>query len=301
MATLLGTAGADTLTGDVENDLIVGSTGADSLVGGDGDDTIIGDHTYSGAGIDLSVPLGFSAPSADTINAGGGNDWIIATIGDVVDGGSGNDTVDIDASLTTLAVSLNLSTANIATAAATAFGGSYTNVETVRFWLGGGNDTFVGSDGNDFVQGGGGVDSLSGGAGNDTLYSGSTSFSGETLLGGDGDDVLYVGSLTQITQSGVTSVSPNFLTVPSLLDGGAGNDVVTTTRFGGTAIGGSGEDTLVLFDQSPGSGTNLNLSVGDANAAVSSQLGISASGFERFSLSTSSGADSLIGSAMQTR
>jgi Ca2+-binding RTX toxin-like protein len=59
MATLTGTASADTLTGGSGADSISGLDGADTLQGGDGDDTILGgtgdDSLVGGAGADLYI------------------------------------------------------------------------------------------------------------------------------------------------------------------------------------------------------------------------------------------------------
>jgi Ca2+-binding RTX toxin-like protein len=293
VATLIGTGGNDTLTGGVDNDLVAGSFGADSLVGGDGDDTIIGDATYSDNGSGIIVPLGGIMPSADTILAGAGNDWIVATGTDVVDGGTGTDTIDIDVSATFSSYNLDVSTLSASAAATLAFGGTFTDLEVFRFWLGSGNDTFVGSTGNDYVSGGSGSDSLSGGAGNDSLIGGGGF---DTLRGGDGDDYLLGAQANTISITGLSAFTQAGFT-PSILDGGAGNDRIAIYNFGGSAIGGDGEDTLVVSDSSPTPGIQLDLSTGDANAKVSTAFAITASGFERFAINGKDLSDSMIGTA----
>ena len=89
--TLTGDAGANVLTGGAGNDSLSGGEGADTLVGGAGNDTMLGgggndvfagvegnDTMFGEAGDDLFV-LDGNAPSS--------NSWL--------DGGAGNDTVDL--------------------------------------------------------------------------------------------------------------------------------------------------------------------------------------------------------------
>jgi len=82
----------DTITGDAGDDTILGNTGADELYGGSGDDSIDG-----GSGNDTIT----GGDGADTM-FGGTNDedlFLGATVGDDIDGGSGNlvdyDTLDL--------------------------------------------------------------------------------------------------------------------------------------------------------------------------------------------------------------
>lgn len=98
------TAFDDTLNGDAAANLLDGVAGADSIDGGDGDDTLIGDlgdDTLNGeAGAD-SIDGGSGDDSidgglaADTIDAGAGDDFIVGGFGDLIDGGSGQDTVKL--------------------------------------------------------------------------------------------------------------------------------------------------------------------------------------------------------------
>jgi Ca2+-binding RTX toxin-like protein len=98
---VLGTAGADTLTGTAANDLIQGGLGNDNITGADGLDILSG-----GAGDDiLDGGLGHDqlfgdtgndsldgGAGNDTLKAGAGNDTVIGGVGlDLLEGGSGND------------------------------------------------------------------------------------------------------------------------------------------------------------------------------------------------------------------
>ncbi|NJR20318.1 MAG: calcium-binding protein [Hyphomonadaceae bacterium] len=184
MATLIGTDAGDTLTGGNENDLIAGLGGGDSLVGGEGNDTILGDANYTVFGSIVQAQLGQALAINDVIVAGGGNDWILATSGDIVDGGAGIDLIDIDARAITTAINLDFTSQTYGAGAGAALGGIFSNIEVFRFWLGSGNDTFVGSADHDYVDGGAGNDLLSGGDGNDTLLSGNGN---DTVNGGAGE------------------------------------------------------------------------------------------------------------------
>lgn len=75
---LLGGDGNDTLSGDVGNDILAGGGGNDQLMGGDGEDTLTGGE------------------GADTLFGGMGNDRLVASEGDYVDGGTGDDYIFLE-------------------------------------------------------------------------------------------------------------------------------------------------------------------------------------------------------------
>ena len=142
MATIIGTAGRDTLTGTAGDDYIDGGAGNDTIRGGAGNDTILG-----GDGDDILN----GETGDDTVFGGNGNDTLIGDAGnDTLYGGAGNDGI---------------------------FGGGnndiiYGDAGDDSLNGDGGNDTLYGGDGNDTINGGIGDDVLDGGAGINTLNGG---------------------------------------------------------------------------------------------------------------------------------
>jgi len=156
---LLGTAGADTLTGGLFDDTLVGLAGNDRLSGGlGGNDSLDGgegsDELFGGAGNDTLVAGGGvnvgSMPGYNALWGEGGDDSLM--------GGSANDNLQ---------------------------GGP-------------GSDTLRGGEGDDQLSGGddGGADLLDAGGGNDYLFGGPGS---DTLLGGAGNDTLGATEGNQVT------------------------------------------------------------------------------------------------------
>ena len=92
VASITGTARADTIVGDASAS-IDGGAGADTITGGAGNDTILG-----GDGNDSITANG----GVDSILGGAGNDIIVATLnsGNVINGGDGTDTLSLAAAAT---------------------------------------------------------------------------------------------------------------------------------------------------------------------------------------------------------
>lgn len=205
-----GYGGNDSLFGDVGNDTLHGGAGDDKLAGDYGDDLLDG-----GLG-------------ADTLYGNQGDDtYVVDDAGDVVTelANEGTDTVQ-----SSIAYILGSNVENLTltgSAAINGTGNEHDNIIT-------GNDQnnwLYGQGGNDSLHAGGGPDWLFGGAGNDVLVGGAPAagvWNGDWLYGEAGDDILIGGTK-----------SLNFL------DGGEGNDSLTTT--GGTyntLSGGGGNDAL---------------------------------------------------------
>jgi hypothetical protein len=153
---IYGTSGKDGLTGNGGDDIIVGRGGNDTLNGGAGSDTLYG---------------------------GDGNDVLIGDDTDIlIDGGAGNDTLQIVASFTSASDAQIVGVENVTLAAA----GLTLNLsnQTEAFAIKGssGVDNITGGSGNDKIIGNGGADILVGGGGNDIL------------VGGDGNDNLTGGA-----------------------------------------------------------------------------------------------------------
>lgn len=107
-----------------------------------------------------------------------------------------------------------------------------------------GNDTIDGGDGDDRLFGGDGDDSLSGGDGNDTLWGDDGN---DTLLGGDGDDKLIGGAGDDLLIAGAGNdllIGDNNPDDPSVF----GNDTLVTSSGNDTAYGGGGDDVFQIFD-----------------------------------------------------
>ena len=154
-ASATGNDDANVITGNSGDNVISGLGGNDTLHGGAGNDTLIG-----GLG-------------NDTIFGDAGNDVIKYVVGDgadIIDGGTGIDTLDYTGSATAVTV-------NLATGSATGIA-SMTSIENV-----------TGGSGADSLTGDAGVNVLNGGAGNDTLSGGAGA---DTMVGGLGNDTYVV-------------------------------------------------------------------------------------------------------------
>jgi hypothetical protein len=119
--------------------------------------------------------------------------------------------------------------------------------------LGFGDDSYIGSGQDEDVLGGRGDDVISGGGGQDLLLGG---YGNDTLTGGAGGDGLY----GEYGDDRIVAGKGDFVS------GGAGNDRIELTDFGGFAgiRGGSGFDTLVL----PGAARIVDLGVASDGGAI---------------------------------
>ena len=228
---LIGSAFADTLTGDGNANDIRGGAGNDTLIGGAGDDILMG---------------------------GAGNDTI--------DGGLGRDTVSYDDATAAVTVSLDAGTATGGAGTDT-----LTSMEVVigsRFndtIIGDrNNNELYGGIGNDTISGGLGDDWLDGGDGNDTAsYADATagvtvdlSITGAQNTGVTGNDTLV--NFENVTGSRFNDqLFGN--AGDNTVNGGDGDDTIDGGLGTDTLIGGLGTDTLV-FNQAQ-SGVTVNLSV----------------------------------------
>ena len=208
--TVVGTAGADVLTGDLGPDSLSGMAGNDVINGLGGNDTIDG-----GAG-------------SDTLSGGDGNDLIygghaVGDLGDSIDAGAGNDTVDAGAGNNTV------------------FGGDGND----SLSAGAGNDSIDGGAGADTISGGDGSDTLFGGDGNDSILGGATSADlRDVIYGGAGNDTIDGGyGNDQISgDAGDDSIIGNFGS--DTLIGNDGNDTLSGGPLSDMLYGGPGNDFL---------------------------------------------------------
>jgi len=193
-----GSAFADTMIGDSENNRFDGGGGGDSLAGGLGTDTLEMDDAPAGVVLDLTTGLvadgsggidtvsGFEAAIgsafADTMLGSAAGEVLAGLAGaDWIDAGGGIDAVD---------------------------GGA-------------GADSLAGGNGNDTVTGGDDADSLSGDAGHDQLEGGNGN---DTVLGGDGNDLILAGGAADVIYGQAGNDTVDGGSGDDFMDGGPGGD-----------------------------------------------------------------------------
>ena len=227
--TITGTEGDDSLTGTSGNDTINGLGGDDTLSGLDGDDRLDG-----GTGNDWL----FGYLGADLIIGGEGNDTLrgdaydeegesrTESFVDTMQGGLGDDVFYVDSTSHVMSDDGGVDTV-VALEVDWTLGAGFENL-ILHNDLSESSLTGIGNELDNVISMSYAGGHLEGRAGNDTLLGGGAD-TGNHLLGGDGDDSL-VGS------GGHT-----------LLDGGAGQDILRTGAFRD-----HGESTAFAFSAAPG-------------------------------------------------
>lgn len=271
--TLSGGAGADelnggtrwdTLEGGLGNDWLDGGAGNDRMWGGGGDDIYIvdheGDRVYENAGEGLDVVWSsvdfvmrdnveqLHLTGAARVGFGNNldNDMYLGTVGGVLAGGGGNDTLngsDSDDNLTGGAGQDSLIGGYGRDVLAGDDGSDVLDGGAADDILAGGDrwDTLAGGDGNDFLDGGSGNDVMFGGSGNDIYY---VDHVGDRVFEGAGEGNDLVWSWISLELS--ANVENLYLTGEGDVSGtgnGLGNHIEGTS--GANAIsGGLGNDSL---------------------------------------------------------
>jgi Ca2+-binding RTX toxin-like protein len=282
--TIYGSPGADSLQGELGNDLIIAGAGDDFVTGDGGNDSLRGeageDRIFGGAGDDTAS----GGDGDDTVSGDLGNDNLSGGDGaDVVNGHSGDDTQRGGSG----ADSLNGGDGNDALegegGADLILGGDGDDL----VFGGGGDDSIFGEAGHDRLFGDGGADSIRGGAGEDDIHGGAAADrlfgdrDDDWLFGNDGADSLY----GNLGRDGLVGDRGNDLLrgdgdEDSLL-GGAGNDFLLGSEGADILLGGAGDDYLdgatgpdVLAG---GSGTNRFINAGSdlINEATQVRVGYS--------------------------
>ena len=294
-----GTAGADSLNGDVFTDVIYALAGDDLVNGLGGNDTLFGqagnDTLNGGSGSDNLT----GGIDNDIVNGGTGNDTINYVIGDgvdTVDGGSGSDRLVLTSNVgnQTLAVTLN------AAGVMTNFqGGSVTGVESVTADLGGGTDTLIYT-----APGGVTVNLVNGTATGFTSIAGienvNTNGGSDTVTGDGNNNVLNAGGAADIVNGGDGNDSINGGAGDDTINGDAGDDIITYAMGGGadTVDGGADFDELRVITNAAANDT-LDVIVNGAGVVTSIEGG-SVTNVERITVNLGTGFDriSYAGSAI---
>lgn len=263
--------------------------------------------TITGSNFD-DVLVSTDVARIDTINAGAGNDAITVRNGrDLVDGGTGTDTLTLDWVTATQGLVVNIApTAN----PNGGFDGNYSEgaaqiasrlvayagIERFVFRLGSANDTLTIATALDDADGGSGTDTLSG-----------------SFAGGPAVDIDLVSGTRFVNFEGFVTVTGSafddrFVTTSAQLNEtlslGDGNDSVTLVNGRDSVSGGLGTDTLII-NYAAATGAVINDPAFTVNAnggfdggfsegvAQISQRFASFTGIERFIITTGSGNDTI--------
>ncbi len=263
---IFGSAQADTLRGDSNNNVIEGAAGGDTLAGRGGTDTIT--YSRSNAYVTVSLLANTASGGHATGDVISGFENILGSIyadtltgsnvANVIEGAAGGDTMTGNAGLDTLsylfsdaAVTVNLS--NMTSSGGHATGDVFSGFENVLGSTLG--DTLTGSTGANVLSGAGGDDALDGGSGIDVLN------------GGDGNDRVIYSSFTigaafnfqsQVYQGDVNETWSNIESAT----GTQGNDSFSPSLANNYIDGQGGADTVAYNDSDAGVTINLDGSAG---------------------------------------
>jgi Ca2+-binding RTX toxin-like protein len=255
--TVLGSAYADTLTGDVNGNVLRGNGGNDTIDGGAGFDwadykeasssvtvSLVSNTSSGGNGNDTLINIeGIRGGKSNDTLTGDANDNRIRGNGgnDLMEGGAGVDTADYYNA--TAGVTVNLATGRSSGADGNDTLSNFENISGSFLY----GDSLTGSDGNNSIEGLGGDDTLDGGLGTDSAvfsgkyadYTVTTSGSSTTVkdnVGTDGTDTLsnieqmvFADTVKVVTKQVNVTVSP-----ASLSESGSTNLTYTFTRSGDT-------------------------------------------------------------------
>jgi Ca2+-binding RTX toxin-like protein len=266
-----GTAGNDTFIGTTADDVFdMTQGGLDSVAGGAGDDVFnfgavftASDVVDGGSGVDtLKLSGDYSGTNQLVFN-----DLTIDNLDKIVLGTGHSYTLQMDDGNLGAGTSLSINAATLGVNDALHFQGG---AESSAAFI------VTGGAGADIIDGGGGNDHLVGGAGSDSLNGGQAGT--DILDGGAGNDFIGIsgGTATVLGGDGNDLVNVNnTFTAADRIDGGAGNDSVTllhgvTAVFKATTITNVEAINLVA-------GNSYSLVTNDANVAAGQQLNISGS------------------------
>jgi Ca2+-binding RTX toxin-like protein len=236
--TMVGNAGANTLTATAFDDLLQGGVGIDRLVGNGGNDTLDGgrdaDKLLGGAGDDTYVVDNTSDAVIEL--AGEGTDTVLASVAVTLK-------ANVERLVQTGIYSIHASGNELANAIT---GNSGSN----KLYGLGGDDTLTGGAGNDYLDGGSGLDVLTGGFGNDSYVVDSL---GDTLseAAGEGYDLVKAslswtlgGNFERLDLLGATAIDGTGNALANVLNGNEGANGLAGL-LGNDKLYGRGGDDLV--------------------------------------------------------
>jgi Ca2+-binding RTX toxin-like protein len=262
-----------TLDGEQGDDIILGGSGPDIVLGGAGNDTLAGgagaDQLRGEAGDDI-----LNIDSNDTVVDGGdGNDTVNLTGNGMVfnlafrsienaNGTAGNDQIDGSVG-TTGPLSLN----GLGGEDALTGGGAADFIDggdgsDIALFGGGDNDTIFGGAGVDFINAGDGDDAINGGDDNDTIFAeaGNDTVFGdgdnEFAFGGNGNDTMAGGTGTDYLAGDDNVTANTGITGQDTLAGGDDNDTLIGGYDSDTLTGENGDDALYGDFDDVNGGTN---------------------------------------------
>jgi VCBS repeat-containing protein len=247
-----------TINGQDSNDILQGTAGADTYSGGIGDDVFKmqdgGNDNVNGASGNDKFYFGASLTAADTVDGSTGSDTLVLggdyTGGNAVVLGATTLTsveqIDLHAGFSYDITSNDANVASGATLVVNAallgagdtvtFDGSAETDGHFRFGGGAGNDSFTGGAQSDsFILTLGGNDTAHGGGGNDTFTMGSAFTAADAIDGGTGDDILVLNG--DYTGGNAVTMGANTMINIAVLRLTAGNSYDLTTNDANVAAG----------------------------------------------------------------
>lgn len=196
-----------------------------------------------------------------------GNDNLQASVGQDVDGLGGTDRLEIDFRAATEGVVADFR--GLETGPVTIAGGTISNIENIQLVEGTEFADFIAPYqdfpiGNATINGYGGDDEI--------IISVAVGSFGPSVDGGEGDDVIDAGSITQRTFLGGGDGDDTITTGRNSQSVGAGGNGDDTINSYGSASGGAGNDTIVLFSAGNASPIRVSANGGEGDDEISVDL-----------------------------
>ena len=180
---IIGSAFADALTGNEDDNVFVGGAGADSLDGGTAGGMDTASYAGSAAAVAVDLDLGtgtggdaegdtFASFSIESLIGSAGDDTLTGAWTDnILEGGAGGDELNGGGGLDTASYIGSAAAVTVNLDAVTATGGDATGdtLSSIENLIGSNfEDTLTGDTGNNRIEGAGGADDMNGGTGQDT-------------------------------------------------------------------------------------------------------------------------------------